>query len=112
MIRILSNSTRSICFSSFAYYTLTLHELRFLSFLFVSLISYNTPQQQSAEPRNSAGAEAPARGQKTKGCIEGEDPAAAGIERFFSLKGPQEEKNVRTSFCLSAVSRGAPSPPP
>ena len=27
------------------------------------------------------------------------NPAAAGIERFFSLKGPREENNVRASFC-------------
>ena len=33
--------------------------------------------------------QAPASGQKTRRGIEGEeDPAAAGIERFFSLKGP------------------------
>jgi len=30
-----------------------------------------------------------------------EDPAAAGIERFFSLKGPREENNVRASFIIT-----------
>jgi len=37
-------------------------------------------------------------GQKTNRGIEGEDPAAAGIERFFSLKGPREEKIGRSLF--------------
>jgi len=48
----------------------------------------------------------PARGQKTGRGIEGENPAAAGIKRFFSPKGPRREKSsecpsskvVRTSF--------------
>jgi len=38
----------------------------------------------------------------TKRGIEGEDPAAAGIERFFSLKGPREDNNVRVSFIITS----------
>jgi len=41
-------------------------------------------------------------GYKTKIGIEGEeDPAAAGIERFFSLKGPRAKKIVRASLIKS-----------
>ena len=57
-------------------------------FVFVFLcISYHTTHTTTAE----RGAEKQCRrrgansGQKTKRSIEGEDPAAAGIERFFSL---------------------------
>jgi len=57
--------------------------------LYISHIIQLTPQQQSTEPRNSAGAGALAVARRPKEAIEGEDPAAAGIERFFSLKGPQ-----------------------
>jgi len=55
-------------------------------------LSYHTTHTTKAErraekqrQRRSAGS-----GHKTKRGIEGEDPAAAGIERFFSLKGPQK----------------------
>jgi len=48
-------------------------------------------------------------GQKTKRGIEGEDPLAAGIERFFSLKRPPEENNVRASFILVLHSAGISS---
>jgi len=64
-------------------------EVRCSRFLFVYL-SYHTTHttKASPEPRNSASAEALA---VTKRGIEGEDPAAGGIERFLSLKGPREE---------------------
>jgi len=75
--------------------------------LYISHIIQLIPQKLSAEPRNSASAEAlaVARNQKTNEGIEGEDPAAAGIERFYSLKGPREENNVREFFlCGQRVS--------
>ena len=86
----------------------TPHSPSFMLFLCISHTIQLTPQQQSAEPRNSASAEAPARGQKAKRGIEGVDPTAAGIERFFSLKCPRREKSsecpsskfVRTSLSI------------
>jgi len=51
----------------------------------ISHIIQLTPQELSAEPQNSASAEALNSGQKTKRGIEGEDPAAVGIRRFFSF---------------------------
>jgi len=52
-------------------------------------LSYHTTHTATAERRaekqcQRRGANS---GQKTKRGIAGEDPAAAGIERFFSLKG-------------------------
>jgi len=44
-----------------------------------------TPQRPSAEHNNCTGANGASSGQKTRGCIEGEDLAAAGLRRFFSL---------------------------
>ena len=35
-----------------------------------------TPQKLSAEHKNCTGADGTSSGQKTRGCIEGEDPAA------------------------------------
>jgi len=55
-----------------------------------SFISYNSHHTNWAQSSRSAPApKAPARGQKTRGGIEGEDSAAAGIESFLSLKGPR-----------------------
>jgi len=42
-----------------------------------------TPRKLRAEQKKRA--ETPVRGQKTRGYIQGEDPAAAGIRSFFSL---------------------------
>ena len=50
--------------------------------LCISHIVQLTPQQQSAESRNSAGAEALAVARRPKE-IGGDDPATAGIERFL-----------------------------
>jgi len=58
-------------------------------FLFISHVIQLTPQQQSAEPRNSAGAEALAVARRPKEASREKNPATAGIERFFSLKGPR-----------------------
>jgi len=58
--------------------------------------THTTPAEREAEKQcRHRGASS---GQKTERGIEGEDPAAAGIERFFSLKGPRENNNVRASF--------------
>jgi len=43
-------------------------------------------------------------GQKTKRGIEGEDPAADGIERFVCPYNPREENNVRSSFSITFFS--------
>ena len=70
------------------------------SFLFLSVyLSCHTTHTTTAERRaerhcRRRGADS---GQKTKRGIEGEDPAAAGIEGFFSLK--------RSSFSLFLVGR-------
>jgi len=49
-------------------------------------ISYNSRHKSWAQSsRTAMTSKSPARGQKTKVCIEGEDPAAAGIRRLFSL---------------------------
>jgi len=69
-----------------------------LSDFFFFLILHNiqlTPQKLSTGRKNLPGTPGASSGQKTKRGIEGEDPAAAGIERLFSLKGPREENNVR-----------------
>jgi len=68
--------------------------------LCISHIIQLTPQQQSAELRNSAGAEALAVARRPNEASREKHPAAVGIERFFSLKGPREENNVRASFLL------------
>jgi len=68
------------------------------AFFFISPYhsTHTTPAERRAEKQcRRRGASS---GQKTKRDIEGEDPAAAGIERFFSLKGPRENNNVRASF--------------
>jgi len=54
-------------------------------FILILYIIQLTPPQQSAEPRNSAGAEALAVAIRPKEASREKDPAAAGIERFFSL---------------------------
>jgi len=58
-------------------------------FYFFSHIIQLTPQQQSAESGNSAGAEALAVARRPEEASREKDLAAAGIERFFSLKGPR-----------------------
>ena len=68
-------------------------------------LAYNTTHTTKAErraekQRQRRGASS---GQKTKRGIEGEDPAAAGIERFFSLKGPREENDVRAIFIFKTA---------
>ena len=61
-------------------------------FFFISyIIQHTTKAERKAE--KSCRRRGASSGQKTKRGIEGEDPATAGIERFFSLKGPREENN-------------------
>ena len=55
--------------------------------------SYRTNSTQAENRVERSSAEA-LDGQKTRRGIEGEDPATAGIERFFSRKGPREKNNV------------------
>jgi len=45
-------------------------------------------QQQSAEHKNCTGADGASSGQKTKGCMEGEDQAASGIIFNFLIGAP------------------------
>jgi len=73
--------------------------------------SSDTTHTTNAErrARNSAGTEAPARGQKTKSCIEGEDPAAVGIRRFFSLSN-EPNKKIGPRCSRSRRSRRCPPP--
>ena len=69
-------------------------------------LSYHTTHTTTAERRADKQCQRRSASsvQKTKSGIEGEDPAAAGIERFFSLKGPRDENNVR--FGLTPVPPG------
>jgi len=61
---------------------------RFL--LFISRIIQLTPKQQSAESRNSAGAEALAVARRPEEASREKKTAAAGIERFsFSFRSGQ-----------------------
>jgi len=54
--------------------------------LCVLFITYNSHHKSRAHGgRITPAPQAPTCGQKTKCCIEGENPAAAGIRRFFSL---------------------------
>jgi len=53
---------------------------------FISHIIQLTLQEQSAEPRNSAGAEALAVARRPEEASREKNPAAAGIERLFSVK--------------------------
>jgi len=64
--------------------------------LVVVYFSYHTTHTTIAERRAEKQCQrrGASSGQKIKSDIEGEDPAAASIERFFSLKGPREENNV------------------
>jgi len=52
-------------------------------------LSYHTTHTTTAERRveKQCRRRGASSGQKTKREIEGEDPAATGIERFFSLRG-------------------------
>ena len=54
-------------------------------------LSYHTTHTTKAERRAEKQRQrrSASSGQSTKRGIEGEDPAAAGIEGFFSLKGPR-----------------------
>jgi len=64
----------------------TFHCAQFFFFFFVLFITYNSHHKIRAHGgRITPAPQAPACGQKTKCCIEGENPAAAGIRRFFSL---------------------------
>jgi len=56
-------------------------------YLFFVYLSYHTTHTTTAERRaeNQCQRRGASSGQKTKRGIEGEDPAAAGIERFFLL---------------------------
>jgi len=55
---------------------------RELFFFGISHIIQLTPQQLSAEPGNSASAEGASAWPEDQKSIEGEDPAATGIERL------------------------------
>jgi len=70
--------------------------------LSLSHISYHTTHTTKAERRAEKHRQrrGASIGQKTKRGIEGEDPAAAGIEKFFSLKHPREENNVRAALII------------
>ena len=63
-------------------------------FFFLSLTSYNSHHNSRAQSREKCRRRGASSGQKTRRGIEGEDPATAGIERFFSRKGPREKNNV------------------
>jgi len=52
-------------------------------FFLISHFIQLTPKQQSAEPRNSAGAEALAVARRPYEASRENNPAAAGIERFL-----------------------------
>jgi len=67
---------------------------------------YNSHDHKSRAQcgRISPAPQAPASGQKTKSCIEGEDPAAAGIRRFFLLE-QRVEKRYRIISALALVPR-------
>jgi len=69
-----------------------------MSFFVFVYLSYHTTHTTTAERRaeKQCRRRGASSGQKTKRGIEGED--VAGIERFFSLKGPQEENNVTLLF--------------
>jgi len=60
--------------------------------------THTTKAERRAEKQRQRGGTS--SGQKTKRGIEGDDSAAAGIERFFSLKGPREKNNVRAAFVI------------
>jgi len=61
-------------------------ERRYLFVFCQSFMTYNShPKSRAQGGRTALAPKAPARGHKTRGCIEGEDPAAAGIWRFFSF---------------------------
>jgi len=67
-------------------------------FLYVcdSFISYNSHHKSCAQgERIALVPKGPARGQKTRRGIEGEDPAAPGIERFFLPERSSKRKIVR-----------------
>ena len=67
-----------------------IQQVPFFSFSFNYLLCHTTHttraerRAETQRQRRSASS-----GQNTRRGIEGEDPAAAGIERFFSLKGPR-----------------------
>ena len=78
-----------ICICIYIYVEQVRTERVFSFFFFYP--SYHTTHTTKAEPRaeDECQRQGASSGQKTKRGIEGEDPAAAGIERFFSLKGPR-----------------------
>jgi len=73
--------------------------------LFFVNISYHTTHTTTAERRveKQRQRRSASSGQTIKRVIGGENPAAAGIERFFCLKGPLEENTVRASFIITVV---------
>jgi len=73
------------------------------TFRIVVYLSWRTTRTTIAERRaeQQCRRRGASSGQKTKRGIEGEDPAAAGIERFFSLQGPREKNNGRASFIIN-----------
>jgi len=66
--------------------------------LYLSYHATTTSERRAGKQCQRRGASS---GQKTKRGIEGEDPAAAGIKKLCSLKGPQEENTVRASFLIT-----------
>jgi len=66
-------------------------------FICISCISYTSHQKSWAQSGRTAPAPI-ARGQKTRGVIEGEDPAAAGIARIFSLYLHSSSPRTRTTY--------------
>jgi len=74
-------------------------------YIFVYL-SYHTTHTTKAERRGEKHRQrrCASSGQNTKRGIEGEDPAAAGIQRrFLSLKGPREERSSRRDYRQSVI---------
>jgi len=67
--------------------------MRFLGGVYLSYHTTHTTkaERRAEKQRQRRGASS---GQKTKRGIEEVDPAAAGIERFFSMKDPREENRV------------------
>jgi len=81
--------------SRWARFTINHPALLFFVFFFWILHTYNSHHKSWAHGGIITPApQVPACGQKTKCCIEGENPPAAGIRRFFSLEQRVEKKDI------------------
>jgi len=77
----------------------------FFFFFYVCYIIQLTPQELSAMRMNRSGADGASSGQKTRGCIEGEDPAVDGNIFLFFISHV-----VHTPQQQSAERETAPAP--